>query len=200
MGRELEDPMDDKNLRKYFCTEKHPQFSTDFFADADSYQVWEEIDFSDLVETEGERTFEIKAEDVRFFASAALDEHPMMTDEDHARSSDHGELFVHPVFVTSIIFWCIGTRSRGNWIRTPGARNPGQSCVIHDYLRVGEVIHVKMKPHDRFIKRGKYFLQFKVDLYNQHDVLKIETITTLILPRNRDGIRRFLKGERGLDD
>ncbi len=57
-----------------------------------------------------------------------------------------------------------------------------------------------MKPHDRFIKRGRYYLQYKVDLYNQENVRKIETITSLILPKDREGIRRFLKGERGLDD
>lgn len=192
--------MDDRELRKYFCTEKHPRFGTDFFADAESYEVWEEIDFSNAREVEGENTFHLKAEDVRFFSEAALDPHPMMTDEAYAKTSEHGRLFVHPVFITSIIFWCVGTKGRGNWIRTPGARNPGQSCIIHEYLEVGETIHIKMKPHDRFIKRGKYHLQYKVDLYNQNNVLKVETLTTLILPKDRESIRKFLKGERGLDD
>jgi acyl dehydratase len=192
--------MDDRQLRKYFRTEKHGRFGTDFFEDAEHYEAWDEIDFSDVREVPGERTFHITAEDAKFFAEAALDTHPMMLDEEHARRSPHGELFVHPVFVTSIIFWCIGEKGRGNWIRTPGARNPGQSCVIHEYLRVGETIHIKMKPHDRFIKRGKYYLQYAVDLYNQDDVLKIETITTLILPKDREGIRRFLAGERGVED
>jgi len=192
--------MDSKHLERHFRTEKHRQFSTDFFADAEDYEVWEEIDFSDLREVEGENTFEITAEDAKFFAEAALDDDPMMLDEQFAAHSAYGELFVHPVFITSIIFWCIGAKGRGNWIRTPGARNPGQSCVIHEYLRVGETIHVRMKPHDRFIKRGKYYLQYAVDLYNQDDVLKVETLTTLILPKDRAGIRAFLEGERGVDD
>jgi acyl dehydratase len=191
--------VDDREVRKYFRTEKHRQFSTDFFADADSYEAWEEIDFSDLREVDGENTFAIKAEDVTFFAEAALDEHPLMVDDRAAVESAYGSLFVHPLFITSIIFWCVGTKGRGNWIRTPGARNPGQFCIIHDYLRVGETIHIKMKPHDRFVKRGKFHLQYKVDLYNQDDVLKVETITTLILPRDRDSIRKFLRGERGVD-
>lgn len=192
--------MGDDEIRKYFCTEKHHQFSTDFFADAESYEVWDEIDFSQIAAVDGENTFLITAEDAKFFAEAALDDNPMLTDEAFAENSVYGELFVHPVFITSIIFWCVGAKGRGNWIRTPGARNPGQSCVIHQYLRVGETIHVKIKPHDRFIKRGKYHLQYKVDLYNQDDLLKVETITTLILPRDRAGIRRFLQGERGLDE
>jgi len=192
--------VNDEDLTKYFCTDKHPRFSTDFFADAESYEVWEEIDFADVREVEGENTFTITAEDVQFFAAASLDDEPLMRDEQYAANSAYGELFVPPVFITSIIFWCIGTKGRGNWIRTPGARNPGQSCVIHEYLRVGEMIRIKMKPHDRFIKRGKYYLQYKVDLYNQDDVLKIETITTLILPKDRESIRKFLAGERGVAD
>ncbi|MEW5735542.1 MAG: MaoC family dehydratase [Thermodesulfobacteriota bacterium] len=192
--------MDQKEFEKYFCTDKHREFSTDFFSDAEAYEVWEEIDFSNLAEVEGENTFTITADDARFFAEASLFSHPMMTDEGYARQSDYGRLFIHPIFITSIIFWCVGTKGRGNWIRTPGARNPGQSCIFHEYLQVGETIHIKMKPHDRFIKRGKYYLQYKVDLYNQDNVLKVETFTTLILPRDREGIRKFLRGERGLDD
>jgi len=192
--------MNDDELRKYFRTDKHARFSTDFYAGAESYETWEEIDFSDAAEIPGENTFEITADDARFFAEAALDDHPMMNDPRAAAASAHGELFIHPVFITSIIFWCVGAKGRGNWIRTPGARNPGQSCVIHEYLRVGETIHVVMRPHDRFIKRGKYHLVYEIDLYNQDDVLKVETLTTLILPRNRDGIRKFLAGERGVDD
>ncbi|MBI2565937.1 MAG: MaoC family dehydratase [Candidatus Schekmanbacteria bacterium] len=192
--------MDEQQVRKYFRTEKQLQFRTDFFDAAEDYEVWEEIDFANVQEIEGENTFEIKEEDVLFFAEAALDTNPLVRDPEVARRSTYGELFVHPVFITSIIFWCVGEKGRGNWIRTPGARNPGQSCVIHEYLRIGETIHIKMKPHDRFIKRGKYHLQYKVDLYNQHDVLKVETITTLILPKDREGIRRFLAGERGVDD
>ncbi|MCC6526967.1 MAG: MaoC family dehydratase [Polyangiaceae bacterium] len=192
--------MDDRELRKYFCTAKHGEFGTDFFADAESYEVWDEIDFTDLREVAGERTFLITAEDARFFAEAALCDEPLMRDADVAAAAPYGELFVHPVFVTAIIFWCIGSKGRGNWIRTPGARNPGQSCVIHEYLRVGETIHVKMKPHDRYVKRGKYYLKYAVDLYNQDGVLKIETLTTLILPKDREGIRRFLAGQRGVAD
>ena len=191
--------MDRQELQKYFCTTKHHEFSTDFFADAESYEVWEEIDFSTIEEVEGQRSFTITAEDARFFAEASLTPHPSMCDEAYAAASSYGELFVHPVFITSIIFWCVGM-GRGNWIRTPGARNPGQSCVFHEYLRVGETIRIRMRPHDRFVKRGKYHLQYKVDLYNQDGVLKVETITTLILPKDRDGIRKFLSGQRGLDD
>lgn len=191
--------MKNNEFENFFCTEKHPQFSTDFFEDAEKYEVWDEIDFMDLKEVKGENVFEIKNEDVIFFAEASLEDHPMMTDEHYAKNSEYGEIFISPLFITSIIFWCVGTKGKGNWIRTPGALNPGQSCVFHEHMRVGETIHIKMKPHDRFIKRGNHYLQYKVDLYNQNDVLKSETISTLILPKDRESIRNFIIGERGLD-
>jgi acyl dehydratase len=184
---------------KYIQTKKQKQFDTDFFKDSESYEVWDEIDFSNLDEVEGEQKFEIKAEDMKYFAEAVMDDNPLFTDEEYARKSPYGQLMPHPVFVTQIIFWCIGTRGRGNWIRTPGARNPGQYMEMYEDFHVGEVIHIKMKPYDRYIKRGKYYLRYQIDLYNQDEVKKATAIGTLILPKSRDDIRKFLKGFRGLD-
>jgi acyl dehydratase len=183
---------------KYIETEKQRLFDTDFFKDAESYEVWEEIDFENLEEVDGEQTFEIKAEDMKYFARAVMDDNPLMTDEEYAKKSHYGELVPHPVFATQIIFWCIGTRGRGNWIRTPGARNPGQYMEMYENFRVGEVIHIKMKPYDRYIKRGKYYLRYQIDLVNQDGVKKGTAIGTLILPKTREDIRTFLKGMRGL--
>ncbi len=192
--------MSHADLAKYFKTEKHFQFSTDFFADAEDYEVWDEIDFSNLQEVDGENTFEIKAEDAKFYAEGGLDDNPLMTDEAYAKNSPYGGLVIHPLFTTSICFWCVGVKGRGNWIRTPGARNPGQILEIYEPLKVGETIHIKMKPHDRYIKRGKCYLQYEMKAYNQDDVLKCRMYATLILPRTREDIRKFLKGFRGLSD
>ncbi len=188
------------DFERFFKTEKQKQFSTDFFQDAQYYEVWSEIDFSDLEEVEGENTFEIKAEDMKFYAEASLDDNPLMVDEEYAKDSPYGGLVSHPLFVTQIIFWCIGKKGRGNWIRTPGARNPGQHMEFYENFRVGEIIHVKTCPYDRFIKRRKYYLKYKIDLYNQNNVKKCTCISTLILPKTRAGIDEFLKGLRGLDD
>jgi hypothetical protein len=184
---------------RYIQTEKQKQFDRDFFKEAESYEVWDEIDFSNLEEVEGEQKFEIKAEDMKYFAEAVMDDNPLFTDEQYASKSPYGQLIPHPVFVTQIIFWCIGTRGRGNWIRTPGARNPGQYMELYEDFRVGEVIHIKMKPYDRYIKRGKYYLRYQIDLYNQDEVKKAMAIGTLILPKNRDDIRKFLRGFKGLE-
>lgn len=192
--------MSQADLAKYFKTEKQLKFSTDFFTDAEDYEVWDEIDFSDLQEVEGENTFEIKAEDIIFYAEGGLDDNPLMNDEEYARKSAYGGLVAHPIFITSICFWCVGVKGKGNWIRTPGARNPGQVLEIYEYFKVGETIRVKMKPHDRYVKRGKCYLQYQMNAYNQEDVLKCTMYATLILPRTRQDIRKFLKGIRGLSD
>lgn len=183
---------------KYIKTEKQKVFDTNFFKDADSYEVWDEIDFSDLKEVDGEQTFEIKAEDIKFYSEAVMDNNPLMNDEEYAKKTPYGELVPHPIFATQIIFWCIGTKGRGNWIRTPGARNPGQHIEIYENFRVGEVIHIKMKPYDRYIKRGKYYLRYQIDLYNQDNVKKGMAIGTLILPKTRDDVKKFLTGMRGV--
>ncbi len=183
----------------YIKTEKQRLFDTDFFKDAEDYEVWDEIDFSHIKEVDGEQTYEVKAEDITYYAEAVMDDNPLMKDEEYAKKSPYGGLVPHPVFATQIIFWCIGTKGRGNWIRTPGARNPGQIMEIYENFRVGEVIHIKMKPYDRYIKRGKYYLRYQIDLYNQDNVKKGTAIGTLILPKSRQDVEKFLQGLRGVE-
>jgi acyl dehydratase len=189
-----------KELEKYFKTEKSRQFSANFFTDAENYEVWDEIDFENLKEVDGENTFTIKAEDMIAYAEGCLDNNPYMTDEEFAKKSPYRGVLPHPIFVTTLAFWCIGLKGRGNWIRTPGARNPGQHIEMHENFRVGETIHAKLRPYDRYEKRGKYYLQYSIDFYNEKDVLKGTWSLSLILPRTRDEIKKFLKGIRGLRD
>ncbi len=191
--------MSRQNFERFFRTEKQRQFDTDFFKDAEQYETWDEIDFESQEEIPGERTFTIKAEDVKFYAEAALDDNPLMNDEEYAKNSPYGGLVPHPMFLTQMGFWCIGVKGRGNWVRTPGARNPGQHIELYEPFRVGETIRVMMRPHDRYIKRGKYYLQYKADFYNQDAVKKASCIVTLILPKTKADIRKFLEGMRGVE-
>lgn len=187
-------------LAKYFKTEKQYQFGTNFFTNAENYEVWDEIDFANQTEVDGENTFTIKAEDLEFYAEGCLDDNPYMTDEEFAKSSPYGELVPHPIFVTTLAFWCIGIKGKGNWIRTPGARNPGQQIIVYENFKVGETIHAKLRPYDRYEKRGKYYLTYAADFYNEKNVLKSTWLLSLILPRTREEIKKFLKGIRGLSD
>lgn len=191
--------MSRQDFKRFFRTEKQRQFDTDFFKDAENYEAWDEIDFESEVEIPGEQSFVIKAEDMKYYAEAVLDDNPLMNDEEYAKDSPYGELVPHPLFITQMAFWCIGVRGRGNWVRTPGARNPGQHIELYEPFRVGETIHIKMRPHDRYIKRGKYYLEYKADFYNQDDVKKASGIATLILPKTRADIRKFLEGRRGVE-
>jgi acyl dehydratase len=187
------------NFERFFNTEKQEQFGTDFFADAEDYEAWEEIDFGSGEEIQGEQTFLIKAEDMKAYAQGVLDNNPLMVDEENAKSSPYGELVPHPLFLVQIGFWCIGIKGHGNWIRTPGARNPGQHIEIYEHFRVGETIHIKMKPYDRYIKRKKYYLKYKVDYYNQDNVKKAMWILTLVLPKTKEDIKSFVEGIRALE-
>jgi len=192
--------MSKTHFTKNFKTEKQRVFSTDFFTKADKYEAWDEIDFSNLKEVDGENTFEIKAEDLKYYAEAVGDDNPLMIDEEYAKKSPYGGLVAHPLFSTTICFWCVGVEGKGNWIRTPGARNPGQVIEIYEGFKVGEIIHIKIKPHDRYIKRGKCYLTYQMDAYNQNNVLKTRMYATLILPRTREDIKKFLAGIRGRED
>jgi hypothetical protein len=123
-----------------------------------------------------------------------------MTDEEFAKKSSYVELVPHPIFVTTLGFWCIGTKARGNWIRTPGACNPGQEIIIYENFKVGETIHAKARPKDRYEKRGNYFLIYDINFYNEKDVLKGTWVLTLLLPKSRSDVNRFLEGIRGLNN
>jgi acyl dehydratase len=188
------------DLERFFETEKQRQFDTDFFKDAEYYEAWDEIDFEAEGEIPGEQTFEIKAEDMKFYAAGVLDDNPLFSDEEYAKNSPYQGLLPHPIFITPIIFWCVGTKGRGNWIRTPGARNPGQELEIYEPFRAGETIRIGMRPHDRWIKRDKYYLSYEINMYNQDNVKKARAIGTLILPKSKEDIRRLVQGIRSLDD
>ena len=136
---------------------------------------------------------------MKAYADGVLDNNPLMIDEEYAKNSPYGELVPHPLFLVQIAFWCIGVKGRGNWIRTPGARNPGQHIELYEPFQVGETIHIKMRPYDRFIKRGKYYLEYKIDFYNQDNVKKAMWILSLILPRTKEEINKFVEGIRALE-
>lgn len=67
-------------------------------------------------------------------------------------------------------------------------------------FKVGETIHVKLRPYDRYEKREKYYLKYAIHFYNEKNILKTKWILTLILPKTKSEIRKFLKGIRGLND
>ena len=173
-------------LKQYPATAKQRRFEWDFAKGAEKYEVWDEIEIG--ATGEGVQTFRIEEEDVVSFNTASLETDPAMVDADHARQS--GGVIPHPLFVVSIAFYCIET-GMGSWIRTPGASNPGQRIELFEPFKVGEEISARIRHKDKWIRRGRCYLEDQWDFYNEHGTLKATWHMRLLVPRSRDDITEF---------
>jgi len=173
-----------KLIEKYQKTEKQKEFQFDFFVDQSKYEKWEDV----IIGTEGfgERTFEVKKEDVEAYVECTMEENPVFKDEEFAKKTPWVGLIAPPMFITPVVFWVAGTGS-GSWIRTPGAINPGQKIEFYEPIRVGDVIKIRSEAYDKYIKRGKRYLTYYSEFTNQRGELVAKWWATLILP--------FSKGE-----
>lgn len=178
-----------ERLDKYVTTEKQKKFDRDFFKNAEQYEVWDEVKIGE--EYEAAQKFDVKAEDIKAFSQAVMDPNPLFNDEEYAKKTKWGGLIAHPVFYTAIGFYCTGV-GPSNWIRTPGAYNPGQRNLIYDPFRVGDIITLKLKSTDKWIKRGKYYLQYQQDFIDQYGKLKTRRWPTLIVPHTRAEMEKFV--------
>jgi len=170
-------------LQDYLVTEKQKAFEVDFFKKAEEYERWEDVDFDGIYENE--RTFEVTLEDIQTYSQGILDDNPLFNDVEAARQGPCGELIAHPLFLTPIGFWFTADGGPGSWVRTPGAINPGQKIEFYEPIRLGDIIRQKAKFHDKWLKRGKRYLTYETDFYNQHDRLVAKWWITLILPRSK---------------
>jgi len=148
--------------------------------------------------TEIPTKFEIKAEDLQAYAEGVPDASPLFFDEAYAKGCGHDGIVAHPLFVTQMRFFLL-RKGAGSWLRTPGARNPGQILEYYDPFRVGDIITLRITNYDKWVKRGKYYMRGLSELYDQYGNLKMRYYNTLILPRTKADVLRFLKGERGLE-
>src|SRR5271154_4843102 len=173
-------------LEKFATTGKQACFGWDFTLGAEGYEVWDEI----VVGTSGPgaRTYDIQAEDVVGFNRASLETDPMLVDADYAAT--RGGLIPHPLFAVQVTFYCIDT-GIGSWIRSPGARNPGQRIEIHQPFRVGERISARITHWDKWIRRDKHYLEDKVELRNQDGREKTTWFVRLIVPPTREDLLRY---------
>jgi acyl dehydratase len=177
---------DRERLAAYATTAKQRAFEWDFTAGVDRYEVWDEIEIGRS--EPAQHRFLIAEEDVLAFNRAALETDPLLVDPDHA--ARHGGLQAHPLFLVQIAFYCIGT-GIGSWIRSPGARNPGQDIELFAPFRVGEEITATVTHWDKWIRRGHHYMQDLVEFHNQDGERKARWFATLLLPGNRDELARF---------
>jgi len=177
-------------LERLLRTDKQKRFEHDFLKDTEKLECWEDVVVGE--EYDSEQTFEVTRDDLVMFAEASLDSNPLFYDEQAAQASTYGRLLPHPIFLVEIAFWCIG-KGRGNWLRTPGAMNPGQHIVWYDPLHVGDIITMKQKTHDKWIRRQHCYITNELNFFDQRHVKKATWWAMLILPRTRGDIRRFAR-------
>ena len=177
-----------KRLENFMTTEKQRGFETDFTLDAEVYEVWDEIEVGRVATAK--QKFFIKEEDILSYNMSALENDPLFVDPDAARAEGHDQVIAHPLFAVQIAFYCI-EKGPGNWLRSPGARNPGQKIIFHEPFRVGDEITLTTTTHDKWVRRNKYYLQDRYDYRNQDGTLIAEWFATLLLPRDRAELARF---------
>ncbi len=179
------------HLHSLIHTEKQKAFPNDFLATWQSHETWDLADIGgDLVEAP--KKFKILSEDVVDYNLSCGEKDPLMVDPEYAaKHSPTGGLVVHPVFVTAIVFYCLGDAGKGTWIRTPGARNPYQDIDLKEPLKVGEEITLKFRNSDKYLQRGKNYANLDCYFYNSEGVLKGTWLCALILPENKEAARKY---------
>jgi acyl dehydratase len=178
-------------LARHASTEKQRHFESNFLKDAEVYETWDSVEIGKAFK--GKLQFKVKEEDILHYNLAMGETDPLMIDPAAAREmSPTRELIQHPLFVVQVAFYCI-ENGPGSWIRSPGARNPGQKIELYEPFKIGETLTMTVVAADRWIRRGKHYITDKLDFHNEAGVLKATWWLTLIIPPNREGILRFAK-------
>lgn len=170
-------------VEDFITTKKQKEFESDFLKNSENYQSWDDVDFDQI--WENDLRFTIEEEDIKYYSEGVLDQNPLFTDTEAAKAGPFECLTPHPMFITPILFWLAGDSGPSSWIRTPGAINPGQVMEFHEPMRVGDTLRSRARVHDKWIKRGKRYLTYLVELLNQEDKLVFTCWTTLILPQSK---------------
>ena len=173
----------------YLETEKQRAFDRDFIAGWAGCETWDSVAIG--VPSRVATEYVVEEEDVLSYNLAVGETDPLMVDPEYARRhSPTGQLVAHPLFLTAVIFYCIGPEGPGSWIRTPGARNPFQRMEILELVVVGETLTLTTQSVDRWIRRGMHYLTNLNEVYSG-PTLKARSRATLILPPTREDVRAF---------
>lgn len=177
-------------LAQYFDSDRQRTFETNFLHNAEEYEAWNEVEVGKS--KAGKLTYTVTADDVRTYNLCVLETDPLMVDEKAAKNSSTGELIQHPIFVTQLGFYCI-ERGPGSWIRSPGARNPGQRIEVHEPFKIGETITMTVTPTDKWVRREKHYITDRLDFHNEQGTLKATWFLTLIIPPKRELMLEFAR-------
>jgi len=169
-----------ERLAQYPLTARQREFEWDFTKGVDGYEFWNQIKIGDTAQAQN--TFEVRVEDILAFNRSCLEDDPAYLDPQSP--------VPHPLFPVQVAFYCIGT-GIGSWIRTPGARNPGQILEMVEPFSPGEVITSTITHYDKWIRRDKYYMQDLVEMRNQDGRLKATWYVQLILPPSHEAVTEF---------
>ena len=174
-----------------FETDKQKEFDKDFLSGWENYDVWQEIEVGRTFVAPNE--YLVKEEDLLYYNRAMGETDPLLVDAEHAKDhSPSGNVVAHPLFLVSMLFYCLGSQGAGTWLRTPGAMNPFQDIELDNPIYVGDRIRLSLTTVDRFVRRGKHYItnlnEFEA---NGHEV-KVKAWATLIVPPTRNEIRKFI--------
>jgi 3-hydroxybutyryl-CoA dehydratase len=137
-------------------------FETDFWKDAATRKVWD-----DIVPGEPRRTipYTLTHEAIHKYCRAVGESHPLYFDAEYARRSAYGGLIAPPSIHILLMFACTPA---DDWMRSPGTINAGQSWSYNKPARPDDTITLEARALDKFIRKERLFVIHDNVFFNQH--------------------------------
>jgi acyl dehydratase len=139
------------------------------------------------------RRYDVTRKDIRRFAQAIGEEHPVYYDEDYAKNTQYGTIVAPPLFCQMFTFEDVPANRLPNDgspveidVPVPAHRTVGGGSTyeIFQRVKVGDTITVKSALKDVFTKEGRsgrlYFIIVETEFFNQKDELVAKETATYI--------------------
>jgi len=138
------------------------QFDTDFWKDAKSRKIWDEI-----IPGEPRKTlpYLLTLEAIHSYCRSVGDLHPLYFDAEYAKKSRYSGLIAPPSIHILLMFACT---PMDDWMRSPGTINAGQSWSYNRPARPGDTITLQARALDKFIRKDRLFAVHDNVFFNQH--------------------------------
>jgi 3-hydroxybutyryl-CoA dehydratase len=156
--------------------EKLPKrFEKNFFLSEKKQRSWEELVVGEEYDTE---PFVVTEERIKLYVEGTDDFNPMYCDKNVAERSHFKGLIAPPTFLVPVAF---ASLPPDNWVKMPGAINPGQELTFGVPIRPGDTLFTKMKLSDKYLKRGKRYAVADILIKNQKDEFVCSWKAALVL-------------------
>ncbi len=138
-------------------------FETDFWKHAELRKSWDEIIPGEDRPTQ---PFTLTKQAIGDFASAMGETNPIYFDEEYAKATPYGGIVAPPSIHILLMFACTGT---DDWMRSPGTINASQNWSYNLPARPGDVISMRGRALDRYLRKGRLFVIHDNVFLNQND-------------------------------